>query len=62
MAQELLPFKNTPAYSSTICNPEMLKIAADHYPDIKVIATGSSRLSASAKFKDTLAGRNWDVD
>ena len=39
-------------------NPsEMLKIAADHYPDIKVIATGSSRLSASAKFKDTVAGR-----
>ena len=42
-------------------NPsEMLKIAADHYPDIKVIATGSSRLGASAKFKDTLAGRKTD--
>jgi hypothetical protein len=42
-------------------NPsEMLKIAADHYPNIKVIATGSSRLGASAKFKDTLAGRKKD--
>lgn len=42
-------------------NPsEMLKIAADHYPDIRVIATGSSRLGASAKFKDTLSGRKTD--
>jgi len=42
-------------------NPsEILKIAADHYPDIKVIATGSSLLGASAKFKDTLAGRKTD--
>ena len=42
-------------------NPsEILKIAADHYPDIKVIATGSSRLGASTKFKDTLAGRKTD--
>ena len=42
-------------------NPsEMLKIAADHYPDIKIIATGSSRLGASAKFKDTLSGRKTD--
>lgn len=39
-------------------NPsELLKIAADHYEDIKVIATGSSTLSASKKFKDTLTGR-----
>jgi len=39
-------------------NPsELLKIAADHYPDIKIIATGSSTLSASKKFKDTLTGR-----
>ena len=39
-------------------NPsELLKIAADHYKDIKVIATGSSTLSASKKFKDTLTGR-----
>lgn len=42
-------------------NPsEILKIAADHYPDIKIIATGSSRLGASAKFKDTLTGRKTD--
>lgn len=39
-------------------NPsEILKIAADHYPDVKIIATGSSTLGASAKFKDTLTGR-----
>lgn len=39
-------------------NPsELLKIAADHYPDTKIIATGSSTLSASKKFKDTLTGR-----
>jgi len=40
---------------------EMLKIAADHYPDIQIIATGSSTLSASAKFKDTLADRKREV-
>jgi uncharacterized protein len=39
-------------------NPsELLKISADHFPSVKVIATGSSTLSASAKFKDTLTGR-----
>ncbi len=43
-------------------NPsELLKIAADHYPDIQIIATGSSTLSASAKFKDTLADRKREV-
>lgn len=43
-------------------NPsELLKIAADHYPTTKVIATGSSALGASAKFKDTLAGRKAEV-
>ena len=36
---------------------ELLKIAADYFPKIKIIATGSSTLEASAKFKDTLAGR-----
>ncbi len=41
-----------------LANPsEILKIAADHYPNIKVIATGSSTLGASTKFKDTLTGR-----
>jgi predicted AAA+ superfamily ATPase len=39
-------------------NPsELLKIAADHYPSIKIIATGSSTLAASAKFRDSLTGR-----
>ena len=39
-------------------NPsELLKIAADHYPEVRILATGSSTLGASAKFKDTLTGR-----
>ena len=39
-------------------NPsELLKIAADHYPTIRVLATGSSTLGASRKFRDTLTGR-----
>ena len=43
-------------------NPsEILKIAADHYPDTKVLATGSSTLGASAKFKDTLSGRKYEL-
>lgn len=41
-----------------LANPsELLKIAADHFADIKVLATGSSTLGASARFRDTLAGR-----
>ncbi|MDR7524722.1 MAG: DUF4143 domain-containing protein [Armatimonadota bacterium] len=35
----------------------VLKIAADHYPQVRLVATGSSTLGASAKFRDTLAGR-----
>lgn len=43
-------------------NPsELLKIAADHYPTVKIIATGSSTLGASAKFKDTLTGRKIEI-
>lgn len=43
-------------------NPsEILKIAADHFPDIKILATGSSTLQASAKFKDTLTGRKSEL-
>lgn len=43
-------------------NPsEILKIAADHYPDVRIIATGSSTLGASARFKDTLAGRKSEL-
>jgi predicted AAA+ superfamily ATPase len=39
-------------------NPsELLKIAADHYPTVRVLATGSSTLGAARKFRDTLAGR-----
>lgn len=36
---------------------ELLKIAADHYPGTRVIATGSSTLGASSRFRDTLTGR-----
>ena len=43
-------------------NPsELLKIAADHYPDIQIIATGSSTLGASAKFRDTLTDRKREL-
>ena len=43
-------------------NPsELLKIAADHYPQVQVIATGSSTLGASAKFSDTLVGRKSEL-
>ncbi|MGE0174667.1 MAG: ATP-binding protein [Oligoflexales bacterium] len=35
----------------------VLKIAADHFPKVKVVATGSSTLSARRKFKDTLTDR-----
>jgi predicted AAA+ superfamily ATPase len=39
-------------------NPsEILKIAADHFPSIRILATGSSTLGASGRFRDTLAGR-----
>ena len=43
-------------------NPsEILKIAADHYPEAKILATGSSTLGATAKFKDTLSGRKREI-
>lgn len=43
-------------------NPsEFLKIAADHYPSVRIIATGSSTLSVSSKFKDTLTGRKREL-
>ena len=45
-----------------LANPsEVLKVAADHFPDVRVIATGSSTLAAKGKFKDTLAGRKREV-
>jgi predicted AAA+ superfamily ATPase len=45
-----------------LTNPsEILKIAADHYSDVQVLATGSSTLGASSKFRDTLTGRKHTV-
>jgi uncharacterized protein len=35
----------------------VLKIGADAFPELKILATGSSTLAASHKFRDTLAGR-----
>ena len=35
----------------------ILKIAADEFPQMKVLATGSSTLEATKKFKDSLTGR-----
>ncbi len=40
---------------------ELLKIAADHFPDTYIIATGSSTLGATTKFRDTLTGRKRDL-
>jgi predicted AAA+ superfamily ATPase len=43
-------------------NPSaLLKIAADHYPQVRILATGSSTLGASTKFRDTLAGRKAEI-
>ena len=45
-----------------LANPsEVLKIAADHFPNCKVIATGSSTLAARNKFRDALTGRKREV-
>src|SRR5258708_1260217 len=45
-----------------LSNPsELLKIAADHYKTVHLLATGSSTLAAFTKFRDTLVGRNRDV-
>ncbi len=35
----------------------VLKIAADEFPALRVLATGSSTLAATVKFRDSLAGR-----
>jgi predicted AAA+ superfamily ATPase len=43
-------------------NPsQLLKIAADHYPTVKIIATGSSTLGATRKFKDSLTDRKAEL-
>lgn len=45
-----------------LANPsELLKIAADHFPTTRLLATGSSTLGASARFRDTLAGRKAEL-
>lgn len=45
-----------------LTNPaELLKIAVDHYADTRILATGSSTLGASSRFRDTLAGRKEEV-
>ena len=41
--------------------PPCSKNAADHYPDVRILATGSSRISASPKFRDSLTGRKCEV-
>jgi uncharacterized protein len=38
-----------------------LKIAADHFPDVRVVATGSSTLAARRKFRDSLTGRKHEL-
>ena len=35
----------------------LLKIAADEFPQLKILATGSSTLAATGKFRDSLTGR-----
>jgi predicted AAA+ superfamily ATPase len=39
----------------------LLKIAADAFPKLQVLATGSSTLAATRKFRDTLTGRKREV-
>lgn len=40
---------------------QVLKNAADHYPDVRIVATGSSRIGASRKFRDSLTGRKYEL-
>jgi len=43
-------------------NPsEILKIAADEFPMLRILATGSSTLAATRKFQDSLTGRKRTV-
>jgi predicted AAA+ superfamily ATPase len=39
----------------------LLKVAADHFPKTKIIATGSSTLEAMKRFRDTLTGRKYSL-
>ena len=40
---------------------QLLKIAADEHPGLRVLATGSSTLAATRKFRDALTGRKHTV-
>lgn len=40
---------------------QLLKIAADHYPTVRIVATGSSTLGATRKFRDSLTGRKAEL-
>ena len=40
----------------------LLKIGADEFPTLRILATGSSTLAATQKFRDTLAGRKRVVE
>ena len=45
-----------------LANPsELLKIAADYHPGTHIVATGSSSLGASRRFRDTLTDRKRDL-
>lgn len=58
-------YKNLPAGSTVVFDEihrigdpsKVLKIGSDEFPGIKILATGSSTLSATRKFKDSLTGR-----
>ncbi len=39
----------------------VLKIAADAFPGLRILATGSSTLQATRKFRDSLTGRKWTL-
>ncbi len=39
----------------------VLKIASDAFPTLRILATGSSTLAATGKFRDSLTGRKWSV-
>ena len=39
----------------------LLKIGADAWPEVRILATGSSTLYASRRFRDSLAGRKWPI-
>ena len=40
---------------------QVLKIAADEYPGLRVLATGSSTLAATGRFRDSLTGRKFEI-